>query len=313
MVSNPDLIMKFEKLSRCAEFWDTIFEQAKDSSPFMSYEWYYALSNILLKTDPEVILFSENTQPVGVFPVCIENNTIQLIGDERVTDINDVICLPGYECKISEEIAHFVEYNRLHVDLFPVEPNSSLVLYLPQFLDALTVDEADTCPILFLPESWDEYLELLSGKTRHEMRRKLRKAIGAKLKKIGPEQIDILLQSMSISDKNKKDFLQPNMCEFFKVLAASFHQKRWLRFRALSINSRLIAALFAFSFRKTIYLYNTGFEPEYRDLSPGIVTIGLDIQDAIDEGFKVYDFLRGEEEYKFRFGAQERSTMRVRG
>ncbi len=312
-MSNRGLLMKFEKLSQCAESWDTIFEQAQNSSPFISYEWYHALSSKLLKTDPEVILFSDDHKPVGVFPASIENNTMQLIGDERVTDINDVMCLPGYECNMFEKVAQFVESNRLHVDLFPLDPNSSLIRYLPRFLNALTVDEADTCPILTLPDSWDKYLGFLSGKSRHELRRKLRKAMGARLKTVEPEQIDILFRSMSISDKNKKDFLQPDTRAFFKMLALLFHKKGWLRFRAAFVNSRLIAAIFAFSFRKRIYLFNTGFEPEYGDMSPGIVLIGLDIKEAIEAGFQVYDFLRGAEDYKFHLGAQERYTVRVKG
>jgi len=305
--------MKFEKLSRCAELWELIFEQTGDASPFKSYAWYYALSRNLLNNDPEVILFSDNAQPVGIIPACLDDDTIQMIGDERVTDLNDVICLPGYERGISETIASFIEQNKLQVDLFPLDPNSSLILYLPRFLDTLKIDEADICPTLILPGSWDQYLQFLDSKSRHELRRKLRKATGTTMKTLEPAQIDMLFRSMSISDRNKKDFLTSDMCGFFKMIAVLFHEKGWLRFRATFLNSQPIAALFAFTFKRRIYLYNTGFELEYGYLSPGIVTIGLDIKDAIDEGFKSYDFLRGGEEYKFRFGAKKRHTMRVKG
>ncbi len=312
-MSNPGLLMKFEKLSRCAELWEPIFQQTEDASPFISYEWYYALSCNLLRDDPTVILFSENSQTIGIIPARLDHNTIRMIGDERVTDLNDVICLPGYEQKISETIASFIERNKLHVDLFPLDPDSSLILYLPRFLDTVKVDEADTCPILLLPDSWDRYLASLSSKSRHELRRKLRKAVGTIIKTVEPGQINMLFKSMRISDKSKKDFLTPDVCGFFKMLAVFFHEKGWLRFRAAFVNSQPIAVLFAFTFRRRIYLYNTGFEPEYGNLSPGIVTIGLDIKDAIDEGFKAYDFLRGGEEYKYRFGAKEHYTMRVKG
>ncbi len=305
--------MKFEKLSRCAELWESIFEQTRDATPFQSYTWYHALSRHLLNNDPEVMLFSDNAQTVGVIPACLDADTIQMIGDERVTDLSDVICLPGYEQKISETIASFIERNKVHVDLFPLDPNSSLILYLPQFLDTLKIVEVDTCPTLLLPDSWDQYLQVLDSKSRHELRRKLRKATGTIMQTLEPRQIDMLFRSMSHSDKNKEDFLTPDMCGFFKMIAVLFHKKRWLRFRATFINSQPIATLFAFTFRRRIYLYNTGFELEYGYLSPGIVTIGLDIKDAIDEGFAIYDFLRGAEDYKFRFGAKERCAMRIKG
>ncbi len=311
-MSNRGLVMRFEKLSRCSTIWETIFEQAPNSSPFLSYDWYYALCSNLLKIDSEVILFSENHRPVGIIPAFIKNDTLQLIGDERVTDLNDIIYLPGYEDKILEEMASFIKHRELHIDLFPLVPDSPLVLHLSEFLDALITERADQCPILNLPDSWDKYLTLLSGKLRHELRRKLKKVMDAKIKAIEPDQIEILFKSMRMSDKNKKNFLQTEICEFFKAIATSFFKKGWLRFRTTVLNSRPIATIFSFSFKDRIYLYNTGFDPHYAHLSPGIVTIGLDIREAINEGFKYYDFLRGVEKYKFHFGAKEWYTMKVR-
>jgi CelD/BcsL family acetyltransferase involved in cellulose biosynthesis len=54
-----------------------------------------------------------------------------------------------------------------------------------------------------------------------------------------------------------------------------------------------------------------GHNVELRSLSPGIVTVALDIRSAIDERYKYYDFLRGDEEYKYRLGAVKRYTVRV--
>jgi CelD/BcsL family acetyltransferase involved in cellulose biosynthesis len=54
-----------------------------------------------------------------------------------------------------------------------------------------------------------------------------------------------------------------------------------------------------------------GHNIELRSLSPGIVTVALDIRSAIDERYKYYDFLRGDEEYKYRLGAVKRYTVRV--
>jgi CelD/BcsL family acetyltransferase involved in cellulose biosynthesis len=101
------------------------------------------------------------------------------------------------------------------------------------------------------------------------------------------------------------------MCVFLKNVAQLFAQHSWLRFCAAYLDARPIGVLFSFQFVDRIYLYNAGFDPDFSHLSPGIVAIGLDIKTAIDEGFKYYDFLRGEENYKRQFGAQKRSTMRI--
>lgn len=311
-MSNHGLVMRFEKLSRCSTIWEELFNQTPNSSPFISRDWFYALCKHLLKIDPEIMIFLENDRPVGIIPGVIENDTLRLIGDERVTDIDDIIYLPGYEHSILEELASLIRSKDLRVDLSPVENQSPLILYLPELMDDLITEEVDICPILCLPDSWEEYLNNLDGKSRHELRRKLRKVVDVNTKSIGPEQIEILFHLMIASDKNKKNFLKVEICEFFRAIARSFYKNNWLRFRATFLDSQPIGVVFSFQNKDRIYLYNTGFDPTFSHLSPGIVTIGLDIKTAIYEDFKYYDFLRGEEEYKLRFGAREHYTMRIR-
>jgi hypothetical protein len=311
MVSSHGLVMKFENLHRSAMAWNTLFNQTPSASPFTCYDWFHALCEHLLKVDPEVMIFSENDRPVGIIPAIIDHGTLRLIADERVTDIGDILYLPGYEHRIIEKLASFISDRDIAINLFPLEKQHPLVFFLPEFIDNVIIEEADVCPILNLPESWEDYLKSLNGKTRHELRRKLRKADGVTMQPIGPESIDILFRLMVASDKNKKDFLTAEMCAFFKNVAQLFSHHNWLRFRVARLDSRPIGVLFSFQFRDRIYLYNAGFDPNFSHLSPGIVAIGLDIKAAINERFKYYDFLRGEENYKRQFGAQKRSTLRI--
>ena len=85
----------------------------------------------------------------------------------------------------------------------------------------------------------------------------------------------------------------------------------WLRLRGTYLSDTLISILFSFQMENTVYLYNSGFDPAYAHLSPGIVNICQDIQSAILEGITQYDFLRGDERYKYQFGADDRATVRI--
>ena len=49
-------------------------------------------------------------------------------------------------------------------------------------------------------------------------------------------------------------------------------------------------------------LYNSGFHPEAAALSPGLVLLAYVVRDAIGRGRRRFDFLRGEERYKYEFG-----------
>jgi CelD/BcsL family acetyltransferase involved in cellulose biosynthesis len=58
-------------------------------------------------------------------------------------------------------------------------------------------------------------------------------------------------------------------------------------------------------------LYNSAFDSTLRQLAPGMVLVGELIKIAAQEGCEVFDLLRGDEPYKYRFGAQDRPVERV--
>jgi CelD/BcsL family acetyltransferase involved in cellulose biosynthesis len=116
---------------------------------------------------------------------------------------------------------------------------------------------------------------------------------------------------MAASDTNKRQFLTSDVRDFFQDIASAFDDMGWLRLRGTFLSDKLISILFSFQLQQTVYLFNSGFDPEAAYLSPGIVSICQDIQSAIDERITYYDFLRGNEEYKYRFGAEDRATVRL--
>lgn len=304
--------MRSERISGLARIWPEIFDGSGRKSPFLSYEWFTAISGPIIKNDPEAFVFFKKDRPVGILPASVEGDCLRLIGDVRVTDINGLLFLPGCDDLIINELVSLIQKRGLKVDLSPVEENDPLVEILPGMLPDIKIENGDRCPLLILPDSWEVYLESLDGKDRHELRRKLKKASRVEYKDLGPEAIDTLFELMSASDKEKALFLDRDVQSFFSTLAQTFHNNGWLRFRGIVLDFRPIGIIFSFQTDDRIYVYNMGFDPEFQHLSPGFVTIALDIRTGIEEGFKYYDFLRGDEAYKLHFGAKIRHTMRIR-
>lgn len=83
-----------------------------------------------------------------------------------------------------------------------------------------------------------------------------------------------------------------------------------LRMHRLRAMGRSVAMLFAMRGRQSTCYYLSGFDPEWASFSPGTVLIGAAIAAAAHEGRAEFDFLRGQEEYKCRWGAKERPTLR---
>jgi CelD/BcsL family acetyltransferase involved in cellulose biosynthesis len=304
-------VLSIEPLSRSEKIWSDLFTVDRDPSPFVSYEWFSALTENLLGYDPEIIVFRSDGTAVGLMPAAISDGTLEFIGDERVTDLNGMICTPGYAKIIAATLANFVGQHDLKINLFPLAADNGLVVHLKDALPDVLIEERDACPVLDLAQTYDDYLEGLDSKSRHELRRKMRKINGTVMQDVQSSGLEILFGLMSASDIEKGKFLTPGIMAFFRDLADNFSRIGWLRMRALFLDSRPIGMILAFSLKERVYLYNMGYDPEYRSISPGIMTIALDIQSAISEGYKYYDFLRGGEDYKYRFGAKERYTVRI--
>jgi CelD/BcsL family acetyltransferase involved in cellulose biosynthesis len=57
--------------------------------------------------------------------------------------------------------------------------------------------------------------------------------------------------------------------------------------------------------------YNAGVDPDARDLSPGVLMVAKYVERAIAEGKRRLDFLRGDEGYKYEWGAVDEPIQRV--
>jgi hypothetical protein len=81
----------------------------------------------------------------------------------------------------------------------------------------------------------------------------------------------------------------------------------------LVINGTPSAAYCDFDYNQKILVYNSGLLPhENSHLSAGIVLLCYDIRDAIDKKRSVFDFLRGNETYKYRMGAIDTQVFKLK-
>lgn len=60
-----------------------------------------------------------------------------------------------------------------------------------------------------------------------------------------------------------------------------------------------------FDYRNNVYLYNSAYDPDYKSLSVGIISKARCIQDSIEKGKRIFDFLKGPEQYKYYLGGKE--------
>ena len=79
----------------------------------------------------------------------------------------------------------------------------------------------------------------------------------------------------------------------------------------LSVGGRRIAAGILVADGDRLMFYNAGSDPEARELSPGVILAARCIQLAIEQGMRRFDFLRGNEPYKYEWGAADEPIQRL--
>jgi CelD/BcsL family acetyltransferase involved in cellulose biosynthesis len=81
-----------------------------------------------------------------------------------------------------------------------------------------------------------------------------------------------------------------------------------LRLHALRLDGRIVAVLYGLLAKNRLHLYLSGFDPDLSGLGVGTLVIRHAMEQAAREGVREFDFLRGREAHKYRWGARDRPS-----
>jgi CelD/BcsL family acetyltransferase involved in cellulose biosynthesis len=316
--------------------WNNLLQRSVTNNPFNSFEWHKLWWEAYHPGKLWVITFRNNDNLlVGIASFFVEQRDsgeciVHFVGCEDVTDYLDVIVDKDYVLDVYPALAEFLYSNRDKLDsldLCNIPAESPTRELLPELLEkkgfrqvATTVNEV--CPIIPLPDTFDEYLNMLDKKNSKELQRKLRlaKAQDDSIRWyiVGAEhdihaEMEKFLKLMAASHPEKAKFLQNEQhVQFFKSIVPAAHKAGWLQLNFLEVNNEPVAAYINFDYGNQILVYNSGLDPKKAAaLSPGIVLLAYNIEHAIEQKRDVFDFLRGNEEYKYRAGGQNTEIYKI--
>jgi CelD/BcsL family acetyltransferase involved in cellulose biosynthesis len=320
-----ELITNLQDLERLENEWNSLLPHNATNEIFLTFQWQSTWWTVYQPGDLWVIVARDGERLVGIAPWFLEAGTriVRTIGCVDVTDYLDVLVVPDYREAFFTEIIgflcdHAADYSK--IDLCNTPGGSSILEFMPRLLSergfSVQVKHEDVCPIIRLPGDFEAYLNQLDKKQRHEIRRKLRRVEGEGERVawyvVGMDrdldaEIEKFLNLMRASHPEKAKFLQNSKNEaFFRAIMPRLAACGWLQLIFLTVDGNPAAAYLNFDYNNNILVYNSGLMPdEYAYLSPGIVLLTYMIQHAIAEGKQVFDFLQGNEEYKYRMGAHE--------
>jgi CelD/BcsL family acetyltransferase involved in cellulose biosynthesis len=314
-----------------ASEWDGLAATGMTDTPFQKLAYQQSWWRNLRPADGilgSVVARHENGDLAAVAPLYVSaDGGLQFNGCVEETDYLDLISSAEnarqawetvFPCLLSAEYPGW-----RHLNLCNIPQSSPTRVILPEVAArySLTVVESvsEVCPVIALPDTFEEYLNSLESKERRELNRKLRRAAGAEARLHVIEEgedlataVDAFLHLLQKSTHEKRDWLNEGRRSLFHEVAEAAQQEGTLQLMFLEVDGMKAAALYNFDYGGRIWVYNSGLDTDlFSGLSPGVVITAWAIEKAIADGRDEFDFLRGSEAYKYRLGARDTAVYRL--
>jgi CelD/BcsL family acetyltransferase involved in cellulose biosynthesis len=298
--------------------WNGLLDRSKVPSLFLSWQWQRHWTRAFVAEGALQLLTvtDDDGKLGGLLPLYeVKPGQLRIVGGVDVSDYLDVIAIGGREEEVWYALLQHRADQSAQWDLHGIRAMSPTVTLVPSLAPVhglqVVATREDRCPVLSLPESWDEYLARLSGKDRHELRRKMRKlererpgsSVRSHHAALGWDAaLSDFLRLHRLSKVGKARFMDQRMERFFRDATHALAAAGWARLWFLEWQGTPIASFLCLEYAGSVGLYNSGFDPAHAKLAPGIVLLAHVIRDAISRAIPTFDFLRGEEPYKQSFG-----------
>lgn len=307
-----------EDFPQLEEAWRLLLPSTGANTIFSTFDWQRIWWQHFSKAkDLYLLSVRDGDDLIGIAPLFLEKGVLCLLGGTEVSDYLDFIVAPGQENAVYQAVLDFLgPLPWLSLDLHCLPSQSHTLGRFVELAQArgYQVEQMveNVCPTVDLPATWEEYLSRLSKKDRHELRRKLRR-----LAKAGESHYYIASAATLLTDMedffhfaqdsrmDRAEFMSPPMRAFFREMALAFMKKGQLRLYFLELNGVRVASALCFDQNGQSLLYNSGYDPAYASLSVGLLLKAFCIKDAIEAGKTHFDFLRGNEPYKYDLGGQD--------
>lgn len=309
-----------------ATAWARLHARSRLRSPFLTWIWQTEWARAFAPGRRlEIWRVEDDDGLVAALALYeAEPGVLRLLGGTDVSDYLDLLAVAGREEEAWSALLDARAVSPAVWELHAVPAASPTVTAVPSLAPAFGLAARaaveERCPVLELPPAWEAYLESLSAKQRHELTRKIRRLareapdarVACAVTRADIEtRVGDFLDLHRRSRAGKARFMDARMEAFFRRAAAAFADLGMARLWFLDGASGPLATFFTLEWDGTVGLYNSGFHPDRAALAPGLVLLAHLIRDAIARGQRRFDFLRGEERYKYEFGPHPEDVYSV--
>jgi CelD/BcsL family acetyltransferase involved in cellulose biosynthesis len=312
--------------------WNDAVERARIPHPFLRHEWvrtwWEAFSTPA--TRPYIQVVRANGRVTAIAPFMRDMGAMYGIPARRVRFIHndhtprtDVIIADDAEASY-QAIWRALRTDRERWDVLLLGQLERSSKTQQAFLEFAAAERLRTgtwrssdSPYLSITGTWDAYLNSLPAKFRSNLRNRM-----SRLAKIGPVSLEILTDRQSIEGAAEEAWRlessgwkreagtaiasDPAVHRFYTTLIERGTNAGWLRLLFLTVGDRRIATSYGACFDNRLFLFKTGYDPEFATGAPFKILTSLAIQDACTCGLSEVDFLGDAEPWKLEWTSTSR-------
>jgi CelD/BcsL family acetyltransferase involved in cellulose biosynthesis len=335
-------ILELQRINELNDFeteWNQLLSHSLDNNPFLTYEWLTSWWKLYGKGRTLKLFTANSSEGETSFIAPIMYSTYRRFGlklrkaEFVATPDSDyhTFLVTNYQeaTKAINPLIESIMEDLSDTDSFVLGevPEDS---YTAKLLENVNVDGVGTnrsvinsCPYVALPNNHEIYLQTLGSNMRRNLKIWEKQALKdyrvefVKYDEIGTvkEAMKIFFELHQKSQKAKGNcgvFSDGVNRSFHTDVANAFAEKGWLALFFLTFNDKPVSAVYSYEYNGKLYAYLCGFDPEYARYRPGHLAFKNLIKYGIGKKLKEFDFLRGDEEYKSRWGTMVRNNFEFR-
>jgi len=337
--------MRIERVDTFAEFqclrtaWDTIYQSDPEAQFFLSWQWLAGALESYPGKWLVLVAYSADGTHLGFLPLRQKTvwsksrqqlrNELQFAGRLFWADYGGILCLPEHEEAVLGAFAAYLK--QLHWSHFYLKgfriSDRRFGLFMTPFADerfivesmTSTINEGETdnlvSPYIDLPNTFDAYLaEKLSNNTRQKLRRFLRKlessseyqftTTNAATQARDVQILETLWSKMRSEQKGANT--QRLAMKYGTIVQRGLEDETCHLLMLWHGDTPLgVLASFVDWYKSRLLFFVSGRDEDFRKLPVGLILHACNVRWAIEHGIRTYDFLRGNEPYKYSLGATD--------